>query len=104
MREERLDLGGPKLGVVPLAVEADEAFNPIDAGLLGPDAVMLDADLVTSAVEQARRGRRVYRMTGLGSPNGTFPVDLRALSRAAPYDKRMMDALLSVTHRFYIFR
>ena len=38
-----------------LAVEPDEAPNPVQIGLLGPDAVMAEADLVADAVEQSRR-------------------------------------------------
>jgi hypothetical protein len=62
---------------------------------------MFDADPVANTVEQARRGRCIHRMTVLGPPIGTFPFDFRGLSRAKPYDERMMDAFFSVTIRLY---
>ncbi len=34
-----------------LAVEKNEAFNPIDVGLLGPQAVVFPTDLVADAVQ-----------------------------------------------------
>jgi hypothetical protein len=52
--QERLDLGRAERSRVPLAVEKDEAFNPLDIRLLGPDAVMLEPDLVAHASEQPR--------------------------------------------------
>ena len=55
VRQKRLDLRRPKRLGVPLAVEEDEAFNPIDIRLLGPDAVVPETDLVADAVEQAGR-------------------------------------------------
>jgi len=103
-RQKRLDLVGPECRRVPLVVEADEAFNPIDVGLLGADTVVLDADLGANAVEQARRVRRIHRVTVLGSTIGILPIDFRGLSHAMPYGKRMMDAFFSVTIRLYTFR
>ena len=85
-------------------MEMDEAFNPIEAGLLHGGAVMLKPDSVADAVEQARRGRRIHRRTGLGSAIGTPGIDFRGFSGAAPYGKRTMDAFFSVSIRLYIFR
>ena len=55
VRQECLDLRGPKRLRMPLAVEEDEAFNPVHVRLLGPDAVVPEPDLVAHAIEQARR-------------------------------------------------
>jgi len=35
-------------------MEMDEAFNPVEIGLLGADAAMLDADPVANTVKQVR--------------------------------------------------
>ena len=56
VRQERLDLRRPERLRVALAVEKDEAFNPVDIRLLGPDAVVPEADLVADAVQQAWEG------------------------------------------------
>jgi hypothetical protein len=59
MRQERLDLPGSQRARVGLAVEDDEASNPIHISLLGADAVVLAPDVVAHAVEQARRSGRL---------------------------------------------
>jgi hypothetical protein len=51
--QEKLDLGGAHRRWVSLAVETDEASNPIDVRLLGADAVMAKADSIAYLVEQA---------------------------------------------------
>ena len=56
MREKRLDLRGAKFRRMPLVVEENEAFNPVDIGLLRANAVVLAADGVVNAVEQSRFG------------------------------------------------
>jgi hypothetical protein len=43
-------------------------------------------------------------MTVLGPTIGTFPLDFRGLSRARPYDERLMDAFFSVIIRLNTFR
>ena len=52
-----VDLGARR-PTLSLAVETDEAFNPIDARLLGADAVVPKADPIAHLVEEARRRRR----------------------------------------------
>ncbi len=52
VRQKRLDLGRTQRVRVALAVKDDEAFNEVDVGLLGANAVVLDPDLVPNAVEQ----------------------------------------------------
>jgi len=43
---------------MPLAVESDEASNPVDVCLLRPEAVVPEANRLSDLVEQAgRRGR-----------------------------------------------
>ncbi len=45
---------------MPLPVEMNEAFNPVDIGSLGSQAVMLGADLVANLVEETRRRGGVH--------------------------------------------
>jgi hypothetical protein len=52
MREERLDLRGAHLGRMASPVEDDEAPHPVGVCFLGPDAVVLEADLLAQAVEK----------------------------------------------------
>ena len=65
-------------------MEMDEALNPIEVGLLDAERILLGPNSVADAVEQARRGRRIHRMTCLGSTIGPFPLDSRDLSRPMP--------------------
>jgi hypothetical protein len=51
MAKEEGDLGFAHLFGVPLAVEEDEAANPIEVSLLGPNAVMLNAQMPADAVQ-----------------------------------------------------
>jgi hypothetical protein len=39
----------PSNSCMALAVEPDEAFNPVDVRVLGPDAVVFKANLVSDA-------------------------------------------------------
>ena len=57
----------PRPRAVPLAMEMDEAFNPVEMGLLGARAVGFDADEVADAIEQKHR-RNGRRQTGLFGP------------------------------------
>jgi hypothetical protein len=52
---------------MPLAMEIDEAFNPVEIGRLGARAVGFDADEVADAIEQKYR-RNVPHQTGLFGP------------------------------------
>jgi hypothetical protein len=61
--QKKFDLGGAHRCWVSLAVETDEASNPIDVRMLGADAVMAKADSIAYLIEQAS-GRwrcRVFR-------------------------------------------
>jgi len=51
MSQECFDFLGTQFRRVTLAVEKNEAFNPIDVGLLGPQAVVFPTDLVADAVQ-----------------------------------------------------
>jgi hypothetical protein len=44
---------------VTLAMEEDEAFNPVAIRLLGTDAVVLEANARANEIEQARCRRRI---------------------------------------------
>jgi hypothetical protein len=55
MSEECGDLWLAHLVGVAFSVEEDEAANPIDVGLLGADAVMLDPQVPADAIEEFRR-------------------------------------------------
>jgi len=44
----------PQIGGMALAVEPDEAFNPVDVRVLGPDAVVFKSNLVSDAGEKSR--------------------------------------------------
>ena len=46
------DLVGAHLGGVALAVEEDEALDPVDLGALGADAIMLEPQAVTDLLEE----------------------------------------------------
>ena len=52
--QELVDLGGPHRGRVADAVEEDEAPDPADVGVLGPGAVVPEADGLADAIQQAR--------------------------------------------------
>ena len=54
MSEESFDFRGTQERGVPLAVEPDEAFNPVDIRLLRADAVVLQADPVPDAGDETR--------------------------------------------------
>jgi len=57
--QESLDVGGPELGRVPLAMEQDEAFNPLAICLLCANAVVLARDPIANQAQQCpRRTRR----------------------------------------------
>ena len=58
MREERLNLDLAHFARVPLAVEDDEAANPVGVSLLGADAVVAHPDRVTHPIEETRRSGR----------------------------------------------
>ena len=51
--EEALDVGRFEYRGVAVVIEADESPDPVDVGLLGPDAVVLEPDAVADLVEQA---------------------------------------------------
>jgi L-alanine-DL-glutamate epimerase-like enolase superfamily enzyme len=62
MRDEGVDLGLAHLARMALVVKEDEAADPGDVRLLGPQAVVAGADRHADSVEQARlAGRRVRR-------------------------------------------
>jgi len=44
MREKRLDVGSRQIDWMAIAVKADVALDPVDVGLLGPYAVVLEPD------------------------------------------------------------
>jgi len=44
MREKRLDVGSRQIDWMAIAVKADVAPDPVDVGLLGPYAVVLEPD------------------------------------------------------------
>ena len=48
-----------------LVVKMDVAFNPVDVGFLGANAVVLEADAIADASEEARRFRSVHRDDGI---------------------------------------
>ncbi len=52
MAEERFNLGIGHFPGVPLVVEEDEAFDPIDVGVFGADAVVEDPGVLADLVEQ----------------------------------------------------
>jgi hypothetical protein len=56
--QETLDLGCAHGCRKSLAVEADEALNPVEVRLLGADAVVSKADPIAYLIEQARTPRR----------------------------------------------
>jgi hypothetical protein len=55
--QEPVDLGGAHGGGVADAVGKDETADPADVGVLGPGAVVPQADGLADAVQQARRTR-----------------------------------------------
>ena len=61
--QETLDFGGSHLPGVALAVEEDEAANPLDVGILRADAVVLEPDAVSHLIQEA----------GLGWQHGQSP-------------------------------
>ena len=59
-REVGLALEPISLARVSLAMEMDEAFNPIEVSLLGAEGILLDPNSVADAVEQTRSGRSIH--------------------------------------------
>lgn len=60
MSEEPFDVDCRKSRWMAIARKPDVAFDPVDVCLLGPPAVMLEADAIPNLVEQAwRPGRQV---------------------------------------------
>jgi hypothetical protein len=51
---------------MPLAIEMDEAFNPVELSLLDAQAVVFDADAVADAIEET------------GETSAPFHIDLSA--------------------------
>ena len=68
MRKECLDLRRGHRVRVPLAMEKDEAFNPVDVGLFGAQAVMFEANAIANAIEEAGRGRMIHIESSLRRP------------------------------------
>jgi hypothetical protein len=66
MREERFDFRRTHFPRMPTAVEEHEATNPLDIGLLGAQAVVLEANAVADAVEEARSGIHTRGRAGSG--------------------------------------
>jgi hypothetical protein len=73
-------------------MEMDEAFNPVEIGLLGARAVGFDADEVADAIEQ-KHMRNVHHQTGLFGPESPTiamifwdyaPASHRLFSRLEP--------------------
>ena len=56
MRQERFDFRRSELDGMPLAVESDEASNPVDVCLLRADAVVPKANGLPDLIEQAGAG------------------------------------------------
>jgi hypothetical protein len=54
MGEEDADLAGPHFIGMPLSMKEDEPANPSHIGLLGPNAVMPNANRRTNLIEQSR--------------------------------------------------
>jgi hypothetical protein len=53
--EEGFDFGGAHFAGVALVVEADEACDPVDVGLLSAGRVVLKTDGLTKSIEQLAR-------------------------------------------------
>ena len=64
--QECLDLRRPQRRWMTLAMEEDEASNPVAISLLGPDAVMLETDALADAIEQQNRRNRPHGMAPFG--------------------------------------
>ena len=60
VRQENLHLERCHLFRVPLAMEMDEAFNPVQVSFLGAQAVVFEADAIADAIEEAGRGRMIH--------------------------------------------
>ena len=52
MREKALDVAGPEFTGIATIVETDIPSNPVDVGLLGAQAVVLEADALADAHEE----------------------------------------------------
>jgi hypothetical protein len=76
VREELLDVACRQFRRVAIAVEANEAFDPVDVRLLGSKTVMLEPYAGPDLVEQARAGRCHSHagLSGRTNPIGTFDV------------------------------
>ena len=58
MRQKRFDLGRAQITWMTLVKMNNEAFNPIDIGLLSANTVMLHADFAANLIEKLGLGRR----------------------------------------------
>jgi hypothetical protein len=52
MSQEGLDFASPHLQWMPLAMEHDESFGPVNIGILGTDAIMQQSSRLPYAIEQ----------------------------------------------------
>ena len=100
MGEKRLDLARTHVGRVALAVKKDEAFNPVQIRLLGPQAVVLQADLEADTLEQRRLVRFGHRWTGLGAVSDVLSFDSGTVSLHIQCALRMIDDYFSVNIGF----
>ena len=83
-------------------MEPDEASNPVDVCVLGPDAVVLKANLVSDTVRSRGESGRAVAVCSkviLGPPIEDKRVDSGTVYVGQTYDRWMIDALFSVMIR-----
>jgi hypothetical protein len=98
VRKKRLDMRSRQIRWMAIAMEPDEAFDPVDVCLLGTKAVVLEPDAVADLVEQPRADDVRWHEC-LGGTNGNVRFDYWA--RTAPRKSALWpsDALFPVALR-----
>ena len=96
VREKRGDLRGAEFPRVTLAVEDDEAADPVDVGAFGTHRVVAQANLGSDLVEQARF-RRCSGRSGCASVAGRCDLERPGLlQRRRPPHRIANPALISI--------
>jgi hypothetical protein len=102
--QKGLDLRAANLDGVTLAVEPDEASNPVHISLLGSEAVVFQANAIAHLTEQAGRSSVCDEAScRLGRDFGIDFDDSQRVFAVMTYDEWITDILYCVVFRLAIF-
>lgn len=100
--QELLDLRFAHFLGVALAVKQDVALDPVHVGLLGADAVVLEADFCANLIEQ--RGLDMHNRRYFNVFHGRRPVSVTGESRNAGTEGDAVDKPIGVVARIQLVR